>query len=157
MDAYTCIHEELYLRYGLLRPVYSLKNMQQIEKYELANPLCKLALKASPVNERREDFRRSVSISEDELRNLEGFHFEEWIKEIAEDRQLLLHKPAIPNFSPSQFVFLAKLTWDFKDIEIDFLAAQPETNILVVGSCKRNRSKVNCNVSFREPSDGSYG
>jgi hypothetical protein len=93
---------------------------------------------------RREDVLRDVCITDQALFELEGFHLERWIKEIAEDRRLLLNIASfpIPEVELKKCVFTPKLVWDIKDCEIDFIGSVPESNVLLLGSCKRNFEHV---------------
>jgi hypothetical protein len=64
---------------------------------------------------------RTVCIPPTTIDCIEGLHFEKWIKEIAEDRSLLLNQPKISDG--------------------DLIASQPSSNTLILGSCKSSETK----------------
>lgn len=155
-DPYQIIYKDLYLRYGLIEPVYDLKSFTTIVKYVITDPMILLALAASSSKMqqvKREDVQRELNIDEESFCQLEGNHLETWIREIAEDRRLLLNIPAFPvtGLSNSRVNIAPRINWDIKDCEIDLIASCPADNILFVGSCKRSKAKTspeNLNTHF---------
>jgi hypothetical protein len=143
-DAYHILYQDLYLRYGVIEPCYSVTNFKSIIKYDVTDPLSLLAMNGTCGSVRREDVLRDVCITDKALFELEGFHLERWIKEIAEDRRLLLNIASfpIPEVDLKKCVFTPKLVWDIKDCEIDFIGSVLESNLLLLGSCKRNVEHV---------------
>jgi hypothetical protein len=146
------ILNELYSRYRLIEPVYSLANLidNLISRYDVVEPSCLLALRATAkpsnvslaqMNGGREDVSRSVSVNPEDICWLEKFHLEAWMQEIAEHRQHLLHLPAFPGINGAKCLFLPRVKWDvishdYKSFEIDVFGCQPETSTLLIGSCK---------------------
>jgi hypothetical protein len=151
-NADLVICSELYSRYPLIEPIYSLANLvdKLINRYDVVEPLCQLVLKATvkPFNVSlsqmyggREDVSRSVTVSPEDICWLERFHLGAWTREIAEDRQHLLHLPAFPGINAAKCLFLPRVKWDvishdYKSFEIDVFGCQPETSTLLIGSCR---------------------
>lgn len=145
-EAYSMLFNDLYKRYGVIRPVFSIKNLDSIYCFKIDDPMIELSSKLSfnDLGFRREDVIREPNISPDIFHQGEGFHLEKWIREIAEDRHMLLKEKSFPFLQEDrQCEFLPSVIWEFANIEIDLIASQPSTNTIIVGSCKRSHSKIN--------------
>lgn len=152
-DAFVIVDGLLHQRYGLIEPVYSMKKKTVIEYYKSADTLIDLAeMKAYWSTIKREDVHRICNKMVEKVAAVEGFQFERWIREILEDRKLLLNIPVIPgpSFNHLNDIFLLEknISWsnkqsDIKEVEIDILGSFPANKTLIVGSCKRSFSQHN--------------
>jgi hypothetical protein len=138
-EVHDLIQNELCQQYGLLQPIVSATDFNDIARYELTDPLDKLAL------ELQSRYPVPTAILPEDLHQLEVSHMTDWIQKIADDRQLILNEPALPSLSPCHCIFLPKLEWDFGEqrIEIALLGAQPRLNTLIIGSCQRQYNDIN--------------
>ena len=161
-EAFHILHNDLFIRYGVIEPVYSFRelNKSRIDRYEISDPLIALTehRRNSSTQTRRHDATGELFISESEFHQHEGLHFQRWIVEIAQDRYLLTGCPSFPyleNSSPC--VFAPRLLWDLEkeeeeEVDIDVVASQPATRTLIIGSCTRDREKISVN-KLREQYD----
>ena len=150
-DAFVITDALLRQRYDLIEPVYSMKDKSVIEYYSSADTLIDLVgMKTYWNSIKRDDVYRHCNEMGELVINAEGFQLERWIREILEDRKLLLGIPVLPGpeFGHLNDIFLLekKISWsnkqiDIKDVEIDILGSFPGHKTLIVGSCKRSFSK----------------
>lgn len=158
-QAYSILQFDLHKRYGLIRPIFSLSKMssyqqQHLSRFDICDPLVQLATcpevtKYLSTGTKREDIKRIEDIPESVINQMEGYHWEVWIREIAEDRQLLCNVSAFPHLQSDDIcIFAPALNWDLDgnvEVEIDVVASQPSSNTLILGSCKRSHSKISFN------------
>jgi hypothetical protein len=144
-EAYSMLFNDLFKRYGVIRPVFSVKKLDSICCFKIDDPMIELSSKLSFKDPavRREDVTREPNVPDAVIHQVEGFHLEKWIREIAEDRRMLLKKVSFPFLKEDRpCEFLPSVSWDVDNIEIDLIASQPSTNTVIVGSCKRSPSKI---------------
>jgi len=141
-DGYKLLDDDLYRRYAVIEPCVKISDFSSIVRYEVTDPLLVLVKEMLSSNIRREDVDRTSSISAKVLAQMEGFHLERWIKEIAQDRHLLCSTACFPHLLSGVCDFTPKLVWDIP-AEIDIIASHPVTNTLIYGSCKRSYSNIN--------------
>jgi hypothetical protein len=149
-NAYDILCNQLYHRYGVIAPQYSLKNLTKIHSFKIVDSMLNLTLANMDENiAKRQDIVRTSPIKAIKLNQYEGFHLEEWIRDIVQDRYLIARAPPFPVLFKETYLCTTTphLIWDItkSSVEIDFLFGFPDVNMIVVGSCKRCVTKVNQN------------
>jgi hypothetical protein len=154
-EPFTLLNDLLYKRYGVIRPVMSISNLNKCSKFVIADPFLAYSLAISAGQSsgewKREDTWLAVGNSSERAEEIVAFHFKRWLTEIMQDRYLLLRKQPIPKIFDQHTetlvpTFLPSLNWDLKGltvgVEIDIIVGFPSIHTVVVGSCKLSTTQT---------------
>jgi hypothetical protein len=150
-SAMRILKEELCGRFGVMELVQRCTD-GQLHSFQVTDPVIQFFQQVVVPNRNitRPGLIRELNyFSDDQMDQLEGAHFETWVRDIIEDRYMTKALALLPHadFTFQDFCGInisPKTVFDGeKQAEVDFLASIPQRKILLVGSCKRNSSKTN--------------